>query len=78
MRSDEIRSTSPERNPRLYVAACAAEFAEVLRGTEHAAGAGLDPVKRLLTRTSKALPLDGRVSELLTLVSRAKALRGER
>ena len=55
-----------------------AETAEVLRGSEHAAGGTLDSVERVMVRVANALPLDRRVAELLALVHEAKSLRGER
>ena len=73
-----VKARTPASDPRLYLAACAAEFAEILRGSEHARDGSLAGVERLLDRVAKALPLDGKVRELLSLVRRAKSLRGER
>ncbi|MHC4201250.1 MAG: vWA domain-containing protein [Planctomycetota bacterium] len=73
-----LASETVKRAPRLFLAACAAEFAEVLRGSEHARGAMLGPVERVLVGVTNELPLDGKVAELFRLVQRAKSLRGER
>jgi Ca-activated chloride channel family protein len=78
IRSDVIARKSPSEHPRLFLAACAAETAEVLRGSEHAADGTLDAVERVMVRVANALPLDAKVAELLKLVTEAKAIRGER
>ncbi len=54
--------------PRAQLAVAAAEFAEVLRGNPHTAGTELDDVLEQLRPIAEALPLDGRVQELLRLV----------
>jgi Ca-activated chloride channel family protein len=78
IRSDVLGAKTVAERPRLFLAACAAETAEVLRGSEHARGGTLDSVERVMVRVANALPLDARVAELLALVHEAKALRGER
>jgi Ca-activated chloride channel family protein len=60
--------------PRLYLAACVAEFAEILRLSEHAREGDLGRVERLLVQVAKCLPLDRKVRELAWLVRRAKGL----
>jgi Ca-activated chloride channel family protein len=69
-----LRERSPERDPRFLLAACAAEFAEVLRESEHARDGSLETLESLATRVANALPLDQRSQELLTLVRRAQGL----
>jgi Ca-activated chloride channel family protein len=71
------RCTSAER-PRLHLAACAAEVAEILRGSEHAEGGSMRAVVRALDRVVAALPLDGRAGALRYLAARAAQLRSER
>ncbi|QNN22959.1 DUF3520 domain-containing protein [Planctomycetales bacterium ZRK34] len=75
LRSGDIdASATPKSHPRLYLAAAAAEFAEIMRGSEHARGASLDAVERVLIDVTAALPLDQQAAELLDLVRRAKGL----
>ncbi len=69
-----VQDRSPESDPRFYLAACAAEFAEVLRGSEHATGGSLPRVQRMLERTVPHLPLDEKARELLNLVRQAQGL----
>ncbi|MHC4252716.1 MAG: YfbK domain-containing protein, partial [Planctomycetota bacterium] len=78
IRSGILGAKKPTERPRLFLAACAAETAEVLRGSEHAAGGTLDSVERVMVAVANALPLDAKVAELLKLVHEAKSLRGER
>jgi len=77
---EDVSDRRPEaaEAPRMYLAAGVAEFAEILRRSEHAAGAKLAPVEHMLTGVSAALPLDGRIRELVQLVGAAKSLAGER
>jgi Ca-activated chloride channel family protein len=76
--ASSVRAQRPGDNPRLYLAACAAEFAELLRGSEHAAGGRFRNVSARLRGVVEALPLDRSVRELWYLVRRAAQLRGER
>jgi Ca-activated chloride channel family protein len=69
-----VRDRTPEQHPRFFLAACVAEFAEVLRGSEHSRDGSLAAVEPVLTRVANALPLDDRVQELLILVQRAQGL----
>jgi len=69
-----IGRPTPRTAPRLYLAAAGAEFAEILRESEHAAGGELDSVRNILIEVAAALPLDQRVRELLGLVTAAKGL----
>ena len=61
-------------SPRFHLAACAAEFAEILRQSEHAQGAKLDNVEHVLRQVCEQLPLDTRAHELLNLIRSAKGL----
>jgi hypothetical protein len=67
---------TPETSPRFFLAACAAEFAELLRGSEHAAGGSFEELRRVLERVAVRPELcrDARVRELLELVARAPGL----
>ena len=78
IRSHVLGAKTPTEQPRLFLAACAAETAEMLRGSVHAAGGSLDAVERIMVTVANALPLDTKAAELLRLVHEAKALRGER
>jgi Ca-activated chloride channel family protein len=69
---------TPEESPRLFLAACAAEAAELLRGSEHASGGSFAAVERVMRKVRDELPLDARVRELHRMASRASSLRGER
>jgi len=68
------RPRTPQTDPRFFLAACAAEFAEILRRSEHARDGNLDEVRRVLEHVAVALPFDSRVQEFLDLVKRAKGL----
>jgi Ca-activated chloride channel family protein len=72
--SDIISQRTPESDPRFFLAACAAEFAEILRGSEHARDTSLDQVRHVLARAAAQLPLDARGQELLDLVTRSRGL----
>jgi Ca-activated chloride channel homolog len=56
---------------RFRLAACAAEFAEILRGSPFAAGSNFQDVAQALRPVALELNLDGRVAELLRLVEGA-------
>lgn len=58
------------------VAACAAEFAELLRGSPHAAGGRFQDVADCLRPAALELSLDTRVKELLDLITAAAAIKG--
>lgn len=73
--SGEIdHAAAPKSQPRLYLAAAAAEFAEIMRGSEHARGGSLEAVERVLIDVTAALPLDQQAAELLDLVRKARGL----
>jgi Ca-activated chloride channel family protein len=69
-----VRRTSVEENPRLFLAAGAARFAEWLRQSEHARHTTLADVQRLLDRVSAALPLDRDMQDLSALAHQAENL----
>ena len=56
-----------EPTPRFVLAACAAQFAEMLRGSEHAGDVSIEQVRRKLDPVAHALPLDSQIKELLEL-----------
>ena len=60
--------------PELRLAACAAEFAELLRRSPHAAGGNFSDVARLLRPVALEMRLDTRVAELARLVEMAQAM----
>ncbi len=73
--ADSIRyERTPASDPRFFLAACAAEFAELLRGSEHARGGSLEALEQVMIRVANALPLDERVQELLALTQEAQGL----
>ena len=69
-----IRERSPKEDPRFFLAAAAAEFAELLRDSEHATGGNLAKLQSILEQTVPHLPLDEKAAELLDLVRRAQGL----
>ena len=62
-------------DPRFRLAACAAEFAELLRGSEHVVDGNFDKIDRVLQEVCEVLPLDKQAGELLQLVQRARELQ---
>lgn len=74
LRTDLIRQRTVSDDPRFYLAACAAEYAEVLRGSAHARGASIESIERKLIPIVQQLPLDRQAAELLDLVRRTKGL----
>ncbi|MBN1809846.1 MAG: von Willebrand factor type A domain-containing protein [Planctomycetes bacterium] len=79
---DLPRSYKVEEAPRLYLAAAVAEFAEILRESEHASGGNLDDVMKMLSYLGMYQEIgvgggtvqDPKLSELIWLVKRAKGL----
>jgi Ca-activated chloride channel family protein len=65
---------TPENAPRFYLAACAAEFAEILRGSEYVRDSNLPQVERILEKCVQQLPLDTQARELLHVLRRAQGL----
>ena len=77
----ETRTTSQvSQAPRFYLAAAAAEFAEVLRGSDHVEPVGMEAnlaaVRGVLEEVVAQLPLDRQAAELLELVRLAPGLPG--
>ena len=71
---DVIVKRTTVSDPRFFLAAAAAEFAEILRHSEHVQGRGLPEVVRVLNEVCAQLPLDGRIRELRDLAQRAQGL----
>jgi Ca-activated chloride channel family protein len=69
-----IRPREPETDPRYFLAACAAELAEVLRGSPYAAESSPSTVAQVADRVAAGLPLDPRVQEFLQVVTAAEGL----
>jgi Ca-activated chloride channel family protein len=61
-------------HPRFYLAACAAEFAELLRESEHASDGSFTRLHRIAQEVAEALPLDKDAAELAELIGRADGL----
>lgn len=74
LKRELVQQRSPQTDPRFYLAACVAEFAEILRGSEHARGSKLAKLEQTLIPVAAALPLDQKVQELLLLVQKAQGL----
>ena len=70
-----LRDRTPKTDPRFYLAASAAEFAELLRESEHAKGGSLARVQEVLEQVVPRLPLDEKAAELLDLVKKAQGLQ---
>jgi hypothetical protein len=62
---------------RFQLAAGVAEFAEIQRGSPYAAGSTLEDVAEVLRPVALELDLDGRVQELLRLVTTAPGVSRE-
>ncbi|MFT5126948.1 MAG: Ca-activated chloride channel family protein [Rhodothermales bacterium] len=67
-----LRERTPQTDPRFFLAACVAEFAEILRGSEHAGKRDFNAMKQQLIGVANTLPLDNSVQELLKLVENAQ------
>ena len=77
MRSDITRSLS-KTSKHFRLAACVAEFSEILRANEFARGSNYEDVARLLRPVSMDLRVDKRVQELLGMVQGASSMpRGQ-
>jgi Ca-activated chloride channel family protein len=72
--SNLVRKRTASSDPRFFLAASAAEFAEILRKSPHARKASLISVRRVMTDVVKALPLDERAAELLKVIRSAEGL----
>jgi len=69
-----IRRRSVGEDPRFFLAAGAARFAEWLRQSEHARETSLADIQDMLDRVSAALPLDQSVQDLAALAHQAESL----
>jgi Ca-activated chloride channel family protein len=69
-----VRRRSVAQDPRFFLAAGAARFAEWLRQSEHAQHTSLVEIQRLLDEVSVALPLDRDVQDVAALAHRAEGL----
>jgi Ca-activated chloride channel family protein len=69
-----VRERTVSDDPRFYLAACAAEFAELLRNSEHAAGGSYTRLHQIAREVAEALPLDKDAAELAELIGRAQGL----
>ncbi len=74
LRSSVVRRRTVASAPRFYLAACAAQFAEILRQSEHAQDGNLTEVSRVAEQVSLALPLDRDVRELAEQIRKAEHL----
>jgi Ca-activated chloride channel family protein len=74
LESSMVRRRAVADAPRFYLAACAAQTAELLRGSEHAVRGNFADVQRVLTQVCNVLPLDNRAAELLWMTQRAEQL----
>ncbi len=76
--NDQIVRRTAAGDARFYLAASAARFAEVLRGSEHVTepdiGRNLARVQSVLETVAAQFPMDRSVQELLEMVSRAQGL----
>ncbi len=59
---------------RFRLAACVAQFAELLRGSPYTRHGTLQEIEQALRRVCAELPLDDRAAELLMLVQKAQGL----
>jgi Ca-activated chloride channel family protein len=71
-----LRPRTPQYSPRFFLAACVAEFAELLRGSEHARDGSYADLRHVLEQVVVELPLDNKARELLSLVRQAQRLAG--
>jgi Ca-activated chloride channel family protein len=69
-----VRRLTIEENPRFFLAAAVARFAEWLRQSEHAKDTRLTDVQDVLDRVSAVLPLDQTVRDVATLAHQAENL----
>jgi Ca-activated chloride channel family protein len=69
-----VRPRSVEEDPRFFLAAGAARFAEWLRQSEHVQHTALAEIQHVLDAVSAALPLDQDVQDLAALAHQAEGL----
>lgn len=70
----QVSERTVSQDPRFYLAACAAEFAELLRDSEHAKDGSFARLHRIAKAVAEALPLDRDAAELAELIGRAQGL----
>jgi Ca-activated chloride channel family protein len=75
--SEGLASAFQAASPELQLAASAATFAEILRGSAYVNELPLRDVRRVVARVVEARPEDPRVRDLLAMIDQALALRGE-
>ncbi len=69
--AEAFAASADRAAPRFRLAACASEFAELLRGSPYVEGSAYADVARVLRPVAMELTLDRRVRELLQLVTAA-------
>lgn len=69
-----VRTRTVEDSPYFYLAATAAQFAEILRESEHVQGRNLKDVLIIADKLSRVLGLDRDVRELAELIRRSENL----
>ncbi len=74
MRAEDVVRRGRKTPPRYRLAACAAQFAEILRGSPYADPASIARLEHTLAQVCSELPLDDRAAELLGLVRTAKTM----
>ena len=72
--ADMLRATFQAASTRFRLGACVAEFAEILRGSPHAAGSEVEAVAGELRPVALELSLDQQVQALLQLVQAAQGM----
>lgn len=75
--SEELSGTFSGAAPELQLAASAATFAEILRGSAYTSELPLRDVRMVVARVAETRPEDLRTRELLAMIDKALALRGE-
>jgi Ca-activated chloride channel family protein len=74
IRARDLVRRAADTPPRFRLAACAAETAELLRGSPYARQSTFRQVEAVLSKVCAELPLDNRAAELLGLVRKAPGL----
>jgi hypothetical protein len=78
VKADDIIAQFDRSDARFRLAACAAQFAEILRGSPFAEGREFQDVARVLAPVALELSIDQRVQELMKMVNGANGLsRGQ-
>lgn len=74
VRISDVMPSFDEAGQRFRLAACVAEFAEILRACPHAAGSTYEDVAKAFRPVALELNLDKRVGELLRMVENASGM----